>query len=349
MSGDTSEEKSEPASSKKLTDQRKKGKLAKAPDLLTAITTGALIAYMLLAAGRISDKLQSLISVSAQSIEVDFDHGSMMMLAEVWSVLLQCGLAALLIAVTAAILGAMLINKGFIFSMEAVKPQLEKINPVSGFKNIFKVNNLVEFAKSVIKATIFGAALFGLARGSVGPLLELPACGPRCIPLALHAILAPLLLTAVVLYFASGAVDVLIQKWLFMRDMRMTKTEVKRENKDTNGNPLIKAQQRRLRQESVQDGTRTGFAQATLVICTAGVAIGLRYVQNETQLPVVVCRAMGEASAQLVAAARDRQVSLFWDKSLATDLAAGVMVGKAITVMFFPRVAQAILLSRTVQ
>ena len=346
MSGDTSEEKSEPASSKKLTDQRKKGKLAKAPDLLTAITTGALIAYVLLAAGQISDKLQGLMAASAQSVQVDFNHGSRMVLAEVQSALLQCGLTALLIAVSAAVLGGLLINKGFIFSMEAVKPQFEKINPVSGFKNIFKVNNLVEFAKSVIKAVVFAAALFGLARGSIGPLLELPACGPHCIPSAMRSILIPLLLTAAVFYFASGALDVLVQKWLFMRDMRMTKTEVKRENKDINGNPLIKSQQRRSRQENSQDTTRTGFAQATLVVCTSGVAIGLRYVQNETPLPVVVCRALGEASAQLVATARDRQISLFWDKSLAADLAARVMIGKAITVKFFPRVAQAILLSR---
>ncbi len=346
MSGDTSEEKTEPASHKKLADQRKKGKLAKAPDLLAAITTGALIAYVLLAARQVSAKLQDLMTVSAQSIQTDFNHGSRMMLAEAQSALLQCGLSALLIAVVAAIAGGMLINKGFVFSMEAVTPKLEKVNPVSGFKNLFKVNNLVEFAKSVIKAALFGAALFGVARGAVGPLLDLPACGPGCIPSAVQSVLTPLLLIAAGFYFASGAVDVLIQKWLFMRDMRMTKTEMKRENKDTNGNPLIKGQQRRLQRENAQDSVRTGFAQATLVICTVGVAVGLRYVQNETPLPIVVCRAMDETSADMIRAARTRQLPVFWDKSLATDLAVGVMVGKAITVTFFSRVAQAILLSR---
>ena len=347
MSGDSSEEKSHPASSKKLTDQRKKGKLAKAPDLLAAITTGALIGYVLLTAGQITERLQNLMTVSAHSIETDFNHGSRMVLADVQSTLLQCALSALLIAVTAAILGGMLINKGFLFSIEAVTPKFEKLNPVSGFKNIFKVNNLVEFGKSIVKAVLFGAALFGLARGAVDPLLQLPVCGPGCIPSTLGSILVPLFLAAVVFYFASGAVDLLIQKWLFMREMRMTKTEVKRENKDTNGNPLIKGQQRRLRRESAQDTVRTGFAHSTLVICAAEVAIGLRYVQNETPLPVVVCRAMGDASTQMIAAARARQLPTFWDKALATELAAEVMVGKAISVKFFSRVAQAILLSRS--
>lgn len=348
MSGDSSEEKSHPASSKKLTDQRKKGKLAKAPDLLAAITTGALIGYVLLAAGQITGKLQNLMTVSAYSVETDFNHGSRMMLADVQSTLLQCALSALLIAVTAAILGGMLINKGFLFSMEAVMPKLEKVNPVSGFKNIFKVNNLVEFGKSVVKAVLLGAALFTLARGAINPLLQLPACSPNCIPSVLHSLLMPLLLASVVFYFASGAVDFLIQKWLFMREMRMTKTEVKRENKDTNGNPFIKGQQRRLRRESAHDSVRTGFAHSTLIICAAEVAIGLRYVQNETPLPIVVCRAIGGASTQMIAAARARQLPVFWDKSLATELAAGVTVGKVITVKFFSRVAQAILLSKSV-
>lgn len=349
MSGDSSEEKSQPASSKKLTDQRKKGKLAKAPDLLAAIITGALIGYVLLAAGQITGKLQDLITVSAHSIETDFNRGSRMVLADVQSTLLQCALPALLIAVTAAILGSMLINKGFLFSIEAVTPKLEKVNPVSGFKNIFKVNNLVEFGKSVVKAVLFGAALFALARGAINPLLQLPTCGPNCVPSVLYSLLMPLLLASVVFYFASGAVDLLIQKWLFMREMRMTKTEVKRENKDTNGNPLIKGQQRRLRREGAQDGVRTGFAHSTLIICAAEVAVGLRYVQNETPLPVVVCRAMDDASTRMIAASRARQLPIFWDKSLATELAAEVMVGKVITAKFFSRVVQAILQSRSTQ
>ncbi len=346
MSGDSSEEKDLPASAKKLVEQRKKGKIAKGPDLLVAITTGALIGYVLLAAGSIATRLQDLMAAAARSLEMDFNHGARMLLAEAQSTLIECGLSGLLIAVAAAILGSMLINKGFLFSLEPVKPKLDKLNPVSGIKNLFKVNNLVEFAKSVVKALLFGGALVGVARGALRPLLELPVCGPRCIPAMLHAMLAPLFLAAVVFYLASGVVDMLIQKWLFMRDMRMTKTEAKRENKDTNGNPMVKGQQRRLRQESAGDGFRIGLAQATLMVCAAEVVVGLRYVQGETPLPQVVCRAVGETSRQMAAAARARGLPAVWNASLAADLSAGVMVGKVITAKFFNRVAQAILLSR---
>jgi len=345
MSGDSSEEKSHPASSKKLDEQRKKGKIAKAPDLLLAITTGALIGYVLLTAGSIMTRLQGLMTTAAQCIELDFNHGARIMAAEVQSALLECALPGLLIAVTAAVLGSMVINKGFLFSLEPVMPKLDKLNPVSGLKNLFKLNNIIEFVKSVIKALLLGGALIGVARGAFRPLLELPACGPSCIPPMLHSMLVPLFLVAAIFYLASGVVDLLVQKWLFMRDMRMTKTDVKRENKDSNGNPLVKGQQRRLRQESAQGGARLGFAQATLMICTAELAIGLRYVRGETPLPMVVCRAVGEASKQMIDAARAQRLPMSWDRLLATELAAGVKVGKVITVKFFPRVAQAILQS----
>ena len=347
MSGDSSEEKSHPASSKKLDEQRKKGKIAKAPDLLLALTTGALIGYVLLTAKSIAARLQGLITTAERCIELDFNHGARIMLAEVQSALLECALPGLLITVTTAVLGSMIINKGFLFSLEPVMLKLDKLNPVSGFKNLFKLNNIIEFVKSVVKMLLLGGALVGVARGAFGALLELPACGPSCIPPMLHSMLTPLFLAAVVFYLASGVVDVLLQKWLFMRDMRMTKTEVKRESKDTNGNPLIKGQQRRLRQEDAQSGGRLGLAQATLMICTEGSSIGLRYVQGETPLPLVVCRAVGGKSKQMIDAARAQRLPMFWDRWLATELAAGVMVGKVITVKFFPRVAQAILASRS--
>ncbi len=346
MSGGSSEEKALPASAKKLTEERKKGKIAKGPDLLVAITTGALIGYILLAAGRIATRLQDLMAAAARSLEMDFNHGARMLLAEMQSTLIECGLSGLLIAVVAAILGSMLINKGFLFSLEPVMPKLDKLNPVSGIKNLFKVNNLVEFAKSVVKAVMFGAALAGVARSALPPLLELPVCGPRCVPAMLHSMLMPLFLLAMVFYLASGVVDLLVQKWLFMRDMRMTKTEAKRENKDTNGNPQVKGQQKRLRQESAGDGFRVGFAQATLMVCATQVVVGLRYVQGETPLPQVVCRAKGDKAPPMVAAARAQGLPVIWNASLAADLAAGVKVGKVITMKFFNRVAQAIMLSR---
>ena len=344
MSGDTSEEKSLPASAKKLKEQRRKGKVQKGPDLQVAITSGALIAYLLTDGGGIMRMLGETIDVASLAVTLDFDHGAAMLLSQVETVLLRCALLPLLIAVAAAIVAGLLINKGFVFSLEPLKPKPEVLNPAAGIKNLYKLSNWVELGKSLVKALLFGGTLFVVARAAIGPLIEVPACSPACLPPMLHSIMVPLLGAACLFYLASGAVDMLVQRWLFLRDMRMTQTEMKRERKDTNGNPLIKRQQRRLRRENGQTG-RLGLSQATLVVCGADQVVGLRYVRGETPLPLVVCRAVGDRSTEMLAAARLRRVPTFWDRPLTTELGARIKVGQVITMPFFPRVANAILLS----
>ena len=344
MSGDSSEEKSLPPSEKKLRDEREKGKVAKAPDLMVAITTGALIGYVWVAAPSMSREMQEAIAIAGHCVELDFDHGARTMLAETQSLLIMFGLLPLLIAVVSVVIASILINRGFVFATEPLVPKPETLNPVAGLKNLYKMKSWVELVKSLVKAVLFGAALVEIARAAIGPLVEAPVCSPGCLPSMLRSILTPLLGVGCVFYMVSGVLDLLIQRWLFRHDMRMTKTEKKQENKSTNGNPQIKGQLRRLRRESAQAG-RTGLSQATVIICTAGLSIGLRYVKGETGLPLVVCRAAGEASKKMVTDARTNRLPVFWDGPLATDLAKKIQVGQTITQPFFTRCAQAILAS----
>ncbi|MGI4793703.1 MAG: EscU/YscU/HrcU family type III secretion system export apparatus switch protein [Janthinobacterium lividum] len=344
MSGGSSEEKSLPASSKKLQDERRKGKIAKAPDLLTAITTGALIAYLLAAGGTIADRLREAILVSGDAVGMGFEVGIRAVLAEARSVLLFAGLVPLMVAVAAAVGGSLVINKGFVFSMEPLMPKPEKLNPVTGLMGLYKLDKWVELAKSVVKALLFGGALLLVARASLGPLIEVPVCSPGCVPLVLRSMLVPLLGLGCMFYLAAGAIDLLVQRWLFMRDMRMTKTEAKNERKDTDGNPQVKQQRNRLRREGDKAG-RLGAARATLLVCSADNVIGLRYIRGETPLPLVVCRLSGEKARVAVVEARQRGQSLFWDRGLSADLDRAVKLGRPVTAQFFPRVARAIQMS----
>ena len=341
MSGGSSEEKSEPASAKKLRQQREKGQIPKGPDLMSAITTGTLIGYVLLQAGTIAAEGGALFDAASQAVTMPFENAAPLMIATIRSALVTCALPPLLVAGTSAVLASLLINKGFIFSLDPVMPKLDKLNPVTGLMNLFKANAWIELAKSVVKAVLLGAALFIVARSAAGPLLEVPACSPGCVPSVLRSMMTPLLGLAALFYLAAGMVDLLIQKWLFLRQNRMTKTELKHERKDTQGNPQIKGEQRRLRREAAKSG-RIGLAQATCLLCGPGLAVGLRYVRGETPLPVVVCRAAGERAAEMIKAAKSRNVPLYFDKVLSMDLDRKIKPGKPITSPFFQKVAQVI-------
>ena len=341
MSGGSSEEKSEPASAQKLRKQREKGQIPKGPDLMVAITTGVLIGYVLLQSNAVMTQGGALIDAASRAVSMPFDNAAPLMIATVQTALVTCALTPLLIASIAAILASLLINGGFLFSLEPLMPTPEKLNPIQGLMNLYKVKAWIELAKSLVKAVLLGTALFVVAKAAAGPLLEVPACSPGCVPPMLRTIMTPLLTTAALFYLASGIFDTMIQKWLFLRENRMTKTEVKHERKDANGNPEIKKEQRRLRREAANAGP-LGIARATCMICGVGLVVGLRYVRGETKLPIVVCRASGEPAAEMIKEARKRGVPLYFDKVLSSELAKKIKPGRIVTQIFFTRVATAI-------
>ena len=96
--------------------------------------------------------------------------------------------------------------------------------------------------------------------------------------------LTKLLGTAVSIFLAAGLADLLIQRWIFLRDMRMTQTEAKRELKDQEGSPQIRGAHQRHRREAATE-TRLGVARATLIVKGRETAAGLRYVRGKPGFP----------------------------------------------------------------
>lgn len=349
MSGDSSEEKNLPASSKKLREARKKGQIAKGPDLVSAVVTTALIAYAWGGAGWIDDQFQALFATAGQATALDFGDAVRLLAPAAAQTLAMIAGPALAAAVLSVVLASMLVNKGFVFALEPLTPKLSNVSPLSGFKKLFGVKTVVELVKSLVKAALLGGTLVQLWRGGVGTVVGVPGCGTGCIGPVLSSMLRPLVGAALAMYLAGGLLDLLLQQWLFLREMKMTLTEMKRETKDTNGNPHVRAAQRRVRQELSQDGPKIGFRHATLLVCAPGSAVGLHFVRGKTPLPAVVCRGSGPRAAELIAAARAGCIPLFWDKALAVDLGGSVPVGRPITAQFFQRVTTALFASGAVR
>lgn len=349
MSGGSGEEKSLPPSAKKLQDARKKGQIAKGPDLVTALTSAALIGYLWGGFGWIVATLREPLLLVGPVLAEPFDEALGRLLPPLVQAAAKVVIPALAIAVLSAVAANLLVNGGFILSLHPLAPKFSNVDPIKGLGKLFGVKNMVELAKSVVKAALFGAVMVQLALGAIGPVLQAPVCGTRCYGAVLASVMKPLVAAASGIYLASGLIDLLLQRWLFRREMRMTKTEAKREHKDQDGSPEIKGALRRLRRENAAGGPKLGLSQATLVICGPSAAVGLRYVKDQTNFPFVVCRVTGaQAVDDLVGEARARPVPVFWDDALASGLAATLRSGYAITPDFFKPVARALYASGAV-
>lgn len=114
----------------------------------------------------------------------------------------------------------------------------------------------------------------------------------------------------------------MLQRWLFLRDQRMTKTEFKRERKDMEGDPILRQELARQRREFAQGSTMPlGIKHATVLIAEGQSAvIGLRYVKGETPVPTLVCKGRNDRAVQLVAQARQLYIPVVDEPALAQTL-----------------------------
>lgn len=347
---ETSEEKSLPASDKKIRDARDKGQVAKSQDLVAGSVMIASTGYLAFVLPEQKSKVEALIDVIARRMHIE-------PFAEVWPDALtlagsiMTGLAVPLLAVTVAaiVLTNLVVMRGFLFSTEPITPNFEHINPVSGAKRLFSMRSVVEFFKSLVKIIALATAFFIVFRGGIQSLLQSSACGASCIANTFFAMLQPLIITAVIAFFIVGLVDVLVQQWLFKRDMKMTKSEQKRERKDSEGDPAIIQQRQKQRREMQTFATKTGLLNASLLVGVPdGWTVGIRYVRGETPVPMIVCRASPEQSRTMITEALLTDIPVIRDKALAATIARTARTGEPVPETSFQRVADLLVAARLI-
>src|SRR5258707_3980827 len=336
---DNTERKSLPASEKKLRDaRRRRGQVAHSRDLVAGISLLVMLLYLLFVWPGIRDHMVGLIDIVAAAAAQPSPQA---IDAALGTLTKTSGMIAAVVVVSTLAAGVVATG-GPLFAFEHVKPNLEHISPLQGVKRIASLRNLVEWAKGIAKVVSLMAAFWFVLQGWLQPLFEIPTCGQECIAPMLIATLRPLGATAALVFLAIGLVDVLLQRQLFLRDMRMTRTEFEREQKDIQGDPLIRSERRRIR-NALFGGVRTGMGRAVVMIAHGETIVGLRYRAGETPIPVVVCKGMGERGGRMLADARDLGIPIVDNAVLAPAWAARHAVGQTLQSEFFLQVAEVLL------
>ncbi|NGO54251.1 EscU/YscU/HrcU family type III secretion system export apparatus switch protein [Allomesorhizobium camelthorni] len=336
----TSEEKNHAATPKKLSDARKKGQIPRSSDFVRAAGTCAGLAYLWLRGSVILDKCHEALLLTDKLQNLPFNIAVRQALVLLIELTLATVGPLLGTLVAAVILAGLIANGGFIFSLESMKPNLEKIDPFQGLKRMASARSLVEVGKTLFKVMVLSSTFLLFLLGTWKTMVYLPVCGMGCIGLVfteaklLCAIGAGALLV-------GGLIDLLVQHALFLREMRMTKTEVTRELKEQQGTPELKSERRRLRDEAAGEPP-LGVHRATLVLRGRAILVGLRYVRDEVGVPVLVCRAEGKAASDMLIQARALRVHIVDDHVLAHQLISTTKLGDAVPAQHFEPVAKAL-------
>jgi type III secretion protein U len=333
-----SEEKKLPASEKKLREARRKGQVSNSRDLVSGFSIFAALAFLYIAWPGISGRIRQFadLATAAQSRPFAQAGPDLIHQALVTLILIVAPLAAVVIA--AILVFGVVATRGPVFSVEPLKPQFEHVNPAKGLKRIASLRNVVEFCKSLAKMVLLAAVFVAIMMAWLEPLFEVPGCGGGCVAPTLVAILTPLGIAAALAFIVVGLFDVPIQRWLYLRDLRMTRTEYKREHKDIEGDPLIRQALQRQRREAASRPAKLGIVNAVLVLAAGDRLVGLRYVRGETPVPVAVAKAQGGAAEALLLQARERGLPIVHDAPLTETLFAQTAVGGYVDADLFPAI-----------
>ncbi|TQV84086.1 EscU/YscU/HrcU family type III secretion system export apparatus switch protein [Exilibacterium tricleocarpae] len=300
-------EKTEEPTEKKIKDSRDKGQVGLSQDI-TKLITAIVVFGMLFAMGEV------LMAKGKEAIlfAILRSNGSFTQAAgEVVGKLAVDTIAVVLIIVAIAfflkIIGTW-IQTGPIFSPKALKIDFAKLNPVATLKNMFSMRKLYELLNNVVKTAVITVVFYMLIKKYVPTLFLLPTGDLEMFWRASSVLYSRVVVVALAILLILSVFDFAMQKYFHKKQLKMSIDEVKREHKDSEGDPHVKGQRDAVRQEILESEPKNidklvEKADAVVVNPTH-FAVALYYRENETPLPTILCKGKDEEAFDIISFAK---------------------------------------------
>jgi type III secretion protein U len=317
---ESSAEKTEQPTAKKLRDARKRGQVSKSKDVVSTALVISLCLYFGSAWATNVEKLERLITMAPLYYTAPFEDALLAIIRATFATGIVICLPFIAIAIGVAIF-ANFIQVGPVFAPEAVKPDLKKLDPIAALKKMFSVKSMVEFLKSTIKVIVIGLVLYYVIQIHLDPMIKVPMLGLRGLMDLLGPLMWDYMIYIFIVYIALAAFDFFFQKKEFIKEQRMTKDEVKREYKESEGSPEIKSKRKQIHQEIVQESATQNTKKSTVLITNpTHYAVAVLYEMEKTQLPVVTAKGEGWLALTMMKAAKEANVPIMRNVPLAQAL-----------------------------
>jgi type III secretion YscU/HrpY family protein len=350
-------DKTEKPTPKKLQDARKKGDVSKSKEVTSTVVLlvwlGAGAGGIAFGAPRLAALFDALFAVLGRGWE---DAGYVVALRAIGMQAFELGLLLVaLLLLPAAVVGLLtdFLQAGPVLAFEKFTPKLDHLNPVSGVKRMFSLDNLVEVVKALLKTALLFTIGWLVVKSALPQIVGL-ARSPSQPPQAIGALVWHLTLQTVAWTLAVFALvsllDAVYQRYAFIKKMRMSIRDIKQEMKESEGDPIVKHQRRRMHQEWSQRNAEQAARNANvLVVNPTHVAIAIDYDRDENPVPTIAAKGEDHVARGMRAAAEEAGVPIVRNVPLARDLLARGEVGEIIPADLFEVIAEVILWAREVR
>ncbi|HEF1887284.1 TPA: flagellar biosynthesis protein FlhB [Campylobacter coli] len=338
MAGEDQEKTEEPTS-KKIEDARKEGNVPKSQDAAAIVTLIVGFVITLFMMGFIGERITNLYRYYQSFIGVEFDLRIIqaIMIKSIFEVLILLAPIVLSIMI-AGILGNVM-QFGFIFTTKPIMPNLGKINPLKGLKNLFSLKKLVESVKIVLKVgVVFTVAFIVLLKFMQElPLVERYNIIGQLIWLRDRAII--LAAIVIIAFLVIAVLDIFLVRFQYFKGLRMSKQEIKDEYKQMEGDPQVKGRIRRLQMEAARRRMVQDVADVVITNPTH-YAVAIRYDTTKEQAPRVVAKGVDFLALRIKQVAYDNNVVVYENPPLARELYKACDINDLIPREMFKAVAE---------
>ena len=339
-------EKTEPATSKKLSDARSEGQVCKSRELDQALALVGLFLTLKVAVSFMGSTFLEVFSDIYNKIP-DTEAATELSTVAVMSYMQHAALLSLKLAGPFFAVGFLiafvsnLVQVKWKVSTKPLQPKLDKFNPVNGFKRMFSKDSLFELLKSIVKITMIAIIAYTSIRSHLQEIFLLYHITLNQAIALVGSIVIDVGLKIAIVYCVVGAVDYLYQKHKFNEDMKMTKQEVKDEMKNSEGDPQIKSKQRQRMQEASRRRMMQDVPQADVVITNpTHYAVALKYDAGTGTAPILVAKGADLIAQRIKEIARENKVEIVENKPLARMIYTNVEIGREIPPELYQAVAE---------
>ena len=339
---ESSQEKSLPATERKLQKTREDGQGARSRDLSHLAILGAGAGCLMVWTPELMEHMQR-----AMGQQLSFDAATVMATGSMLSRLQDMVLVGLVASLVFAVLtgGAALLSAigagGWIFSAKPITPQFSRLNPISGAANLFSKQQMANVAKMVLMTAILSFVAWNFMGNSIDRVARL-VLQPS--PLALRDVAQWLisgtsLLLLVV--FLAAVIDVPLQAYFFKSRLKMSHEEVKQEHKESDGNPHTKGRIRQRQREMADRASVGAVSKADFVVMNpTHYAVALKYDEQTMSAPQVIARGTDLIALKIRDLAGTHGVPVLQSPMLARALYAHAELDQAIPATLYTAVAQ---------
>ncbi len=346
--GNDAAEKTEEATTRRRTKERERGNVSKSKDMDSALVMVAGVALLALFSKGMIENIQNMMRETFSNLSVaNVDVNNIMGLLLPYFYRLANIVMPFFVLLLIFSIIIIRMDVGHVFALEKAKFNLENLSPRRMLQNAkrmfnpFEPRSLVELAKSILKIVIVGACGFSAINSRRGDLLGLIGLE---IPVALNiiiSILANMIINMCLAMLILGYIDKKYQNYEYEKSIKMTKQEIKDEQKDTEGDPKIKARIKSIQMQMARQRMMSAVPDADVVVTNpTHYAVAIKYDKTKAPVPIVVAKGVDYIAFQIREIAKENNVPIVENRPVARTLYNTVAINGVIPSDMYVAVAE---------